>query len=254
MLEAKPLNRILFLDIETTSQSKTFADLNEKTQKLFLKRFVKDKTEYLEKMPNKEKAKEIEKIYSERTPIYAEWGKILCISVGVLIQVAEKQWKLKVKSFYSHNEKELLTEFINKLGDQLSVLSGPNAWGLCAHNLKVFDAPFIAKRLIVNGIALPPMFDFGGRKPWDLNYLIDTKEVWKFSVFDGSVSLDILANIFNVPSSKDDIDGSQVKDIYYKEKDGLDRIVKYCEKDVLALARIYFKMKWMEDTIDEIIH
>ena len=156
---------------------------------------------------------------------------------------------MRRKSFQDEDEKILLENFAS--GPLKLTLDNPNgkdSYGMCAHNGKVFDFPFIAKRMIINGLPLPNAFDYDGKKPWDLKYLLDTKDEWKFNIFDGSVSLATLCEVFNVPTSKDDIDGSEVKDIFWKEKD-LPRIVRYCEKDILALSRVFLKMKSMQDEV-----
>lgn len=296
MLDLKPLNRILFIDIETTSQKENFSDLTEHQQEIFLKRFKKDvearliiklsatnaeknsttevmvvpetttkktaKKKVVFATPSQEQIidnakKEIcTDLYSEKAPIFPEFGRILCISVGALWQNKDENfYNLKINTFSNEDEKILLEEFINheKLGPIFSKLAGKydksqDTWALCAFNGKVFDFPYIAKRLIINGFQLPAMFDYAHLKTWEQLHIIDPKEAWRFSVFDAAVSLDCLADIFNIPSSKDDIDGSEVKDVFWKEKN-LPRIVTYCEKDVKVLAEIYLRMKSMKEEI-----
>jgi len=265
MLNSKPIEKILFLDIETTSQFANFDDIDQKGKELFIKRFLKEeeKNKLLNFSSEEEKKNFLENIYSDKAPIFAEWGKIICISVGSLVKGDNNKYKMKKHCFVSEDEKELLQKFVTRLDGILNSKSiatektfsfDDSAFALCAHNGKVFDFPFIAKRLIINGIDLPKMFDFSLAKPWDLHYFIDTKDVWKFGVFDGSVSLDILAYTFGIKSSKQDekghIEGSQVKNIFYKDKD-LKRIAKYCDEDILALARIYLKMKNVKEEIEE---
>ena len=297
MLDLKPLNRILFLDIETTSQKENFSDLSEHQQEIFLKRFKKDVEarltialsakvvrhevpvdEATAVAPTKTTAKKkkeviipvlsieeiientkkeiLAQLYNEKAPIFPEFGRILCISVGALWQNKDENFfNLKISTFSNEDEKVLLEEFINheKLGPIFNALAGKydknqDTWALCAFNGKVFDFPYIAKRLIINGFQLPAMFDYAHLKPWEQLHIIDPKEAWSFSVFDAAVSLDCLADIFNIPSSKDDIDGSEVKDVFWKEKN-LSRIVTYCEKDIKALAEVYLRMKSMKEEI-----
>lgn len=234
MLNHKEIDKIVFLDIETTSQKESFDELSDVLKKEFKRRFGA-----------KEPDKDLNELYSNKAPLYAEWGRILCISVGVISKESldKDSYELVVKTFADDDESELIRDFITKMQKTLSDTSNnKNSFALCAHNGKIFDFPFIAKRIIINRFNLPKMFDYVGSKPWELDYLIDTKEVWKYNVFDGAVSLNLLTSVFGVPSSKDDIDGSEVKDIYYKEKD-LNRISIYCEKDILALCRVYLQMK-----------
>lgn len=304
MLDQKPLSRLLFIDIETTSQKESFLELSNRQQHLFLKRFKKefesqvnvlfttkynnelskrkigncefvhvDKSENTGiKKPHKKKDKILTQeeiledvklevateLYNTKAPIFCEFNRILCISVGVMWKnEGENFYNIKITSFYDEDEKKLLLEFVNhpKLGAVLDRI--PNKfeknrsdyWALVGHNISVFDLPVLSKRMIINGIKPPAIFDVAHLKSWDLaDVIIDTKSVWAYNVFDNSTSLDLLCEIFDVPSSKDDIDGGEVKDIFWVEKD-LSRIVKYCEKDVLALAQVYLKMKSMTEEV-----
>ena len=275
MLDLKPVDKILFLDIETTSQYPTYENMPERIQNLFVKRFIKDaEGQVMAELSDEGKAEYLEVLYTKKAPLSAEWNKIICISVGYLVKrtyvVSDNvsHYDMKVKTVYSRDEKELLLSFVMLFGKYLNHTSlfgkyaennfvkDDTAYAICAHNGKAFDFPVIAKRLIINGIDLPRMFDYSLIKPWDLFYFIDTKESWKFNTYDGHVSLDILSSLFNVESPKDRIDGTQVKDVYYtnmlngKEVNGLEEIVKYCEKDILALARIYLKMKCMKEPVN----
>lgn len=299
MLDLKPLNRILFLDIETTSQKANFSELTTHQQELFIKRFKKDfesavelkyKEYLLQKASKKEEViqpenetstkkkttkKKVEEssddkvladiklevaseLYNVKAPIFPEFGRILCISIGVMWKNKEDDdfYYIKIITFSNEDEKTLLIDFMNhpKLGPILNKVAGKfdknqsDFWALCAHNGRVFDFPFIAKRMIVHGFKLPAMFDYAHLKPWEQNHIIDTKESWSFGIWDAAVSLDLLSDIFNVASSKDDIDGSQVKDIFWVEND-LPRISIYCEKDVVALATNYLRMKSMTEEV-----
>ncbi|MFA5067463.1 MAG: ribonuclease H-like domain-containing protein, partial [Candidatus Izemoplasmatales bacterium] len=164
-------------------------------------------------------------------------------------------FNIKIVSFYNEDESAILNDFVThqKLGPILDSLAGRydksgDFWALCAHNGRVFDFPFIAKRLIVNGYRLPKMLDYAHLKPWEQNHIIDTKEVWSFGVWDSMVSLDTLSDLFGTKSSKDEMSGADVKDVFWKEKD-LDKIAKYCEKDVCALAINYLRMKSMKEKV-----
>jgi len=258
MLDLKPVTKIMFLDIETTSKTDKFEEIDEKLQECFLKRFKNKSTSEIvkgvgpdgKKYTKPQLAKMKEEAWSSTAPIFPEFGRILCISVGFLVPDQQNGgFTMRRVSFANDDEKILLQEFVS--GNLNQILNDPNgrdSFALCAHNGFIFDFPFIAKRLIVNGIKPPTAFDYSEMKPWEIKFLIDLKKSWAMNVFDASVSLDTLASIFNIPSSKDDIDGSEVKDIYWKEKD-LPRIVRYCEKDILCLARIYLKVKCMDEEI-----
>ena len=225
MIQHIPLEKILFLDIETVPQAGNWEELHETDQYLWDKKT---------KMQRKEDFT-AEDFYSERGGIMAEFGKIICISVGIL----EKREKLMIKSFSGDDERKLLEEFGEifnhpKLHDVI----------LCAHNGKEFDFPWIARRFLINGMQPPKPFQMFGKKPWEIPHL-DTMELWKFGDYKSYISLELLAHVFGIPTPKDDIDGSMVSSIYYIEKD-LFRIVQYCEKDVLTLANIFRRMRQEE--------
>ena len=229
MIQNIPLEKVLFIDIETVPQSGDWNSLTETDQNLWDKKT---------KIQRKEDFT-AEEFYKERGGIMAEFGKIICISVGIL----EKNEKLMIKSFSGDDEKKLLEEFGEifnrpKLRDVI----------LCAHNGKEFDFPWIARRFLINGMQPPQPFQLFGKKPWEILHL-DTLELWKFGDYKSFVSLELLANVFGIPTPKDDIDGSMVASIYYIEKD-LPRIVKYCEKDVLTLANVFRRMR-QEDLLEK---
>lgn len=222
---------ILFLDIETVPQFESYNQLPDAFKELWAKKAKKISSE--EESP--------EEVY-QRAGIYAEFGKIICISVGLIVNKDDKI-VFRVKSFAGQDEAELLKGFVDILN---KFSAKPNAT-LCAHNGKEFDFPYIARRCLINGIRLPKILDVAGKKPWEVMFL-DTMELWKFGDYKHYTSLNLLTHIFNIPTPKDDIDGSQVAEVFYKEKD-LERIVRYCEKDVLAVAQLLLRYK-NEPTID----
>jgi 3'-5' exonuclease len=213
---------VIFLDIETVPLSASFDMLDPVKQALWEKKssnFRKDDQTATE-------------VY-QRAGIYAEFGKIICISVGMLKD--KDPYGFRLKSFYGDDEKTILTEFsamISKFSKNREAL-------LCAHNGKEFDYPYIARRMIINGIRIPDILNNAGKKPWEIK-LLDTMELWKFGDYKSYASLDLLSSILGFPSPKDDIDGSMVAEIFWQEQD-LRRIVTYCEKDVLAVARILLR-------------
>ena len=225
MLENQPKESIMFLDIETVPQYPNWGDVPENFQKLWDK-----KSKNL-----REPEEEAETVYS-KAGIYAEFGRIICISVGMFTWKGE-QLLFRMKSYAGENEKNILTEFAS----MLRKFAAEGNKNLCAHNGKEFDFPYIARRMLIHGIRLPAILDIAGKKPWDVKF-IDTMELWKFGNFKHSVSLDLLTQLFQIPTPKDDIDGSQVARVFYEEND-LPRIVVYCEKDVLAIAQLFLKWK-----------
>lgn len=222
MLDRLKIENVLFLDIETVPQCANLDDLPENLQKLWLK-----KAERLASTAKPEEPMDVQSFYRKRAGIYAEFGKIICISVGIF-----HKEEFRVKSYVGQDEKAILTDFANLLHQRFS---GENHL-LCAHNGKEFDFPYIARRMVINRIKLPAILDIAGRKPWEVNHL-DTLELWKFGDYKSYTSLELLAALFGIPTPKDDIDGSQVADVYYGEGN-LERIATYCVKDVITVAQI----------------
>ena len=226
MLDHLSLPNILFLDIETVPQFPKFDDADKTLRELWEK-----KARYL----IKDESETPDTIYRQ-AGIYAEFGKIICISCGYFS--AEK--KFRIKSFSGDDEKIILTEFAEMLE---KFFNRPDRQ-LCAHNGKEFDFPFIARRMIVNRVPLPAVLNTPGKKPWEVNHL-DTLELWKFGDYKSYTSLLLLATILGIPTPKDDIDGSMVWDVYWNEKN-LQRIVTYCQKDVLTVAQILLSFRGEE--------
>lgn len=246
MLNTKPIEKVLFLDIETVPQSESFAKLSPKMQDLFKMRFSKEVAD-IESGTADKRTPDIESLYALKGSLYAEFAKIVCISVGV-IDKSKEVYELKTMSITGPDDKSILSEVMTKVKAIYTFDNKPADFSFCAHNGKIFDFPFMAKRFIINGLELPKAFDISDKKPWDLAHLIDTKEVWKFGVYDNNASLDLLAATFGIESSKDEMDGSKVKEVFYKEKN-LAKIAKYCEKDILALATIYLRMKGIQNQL-----
>ncbi|MBT8291788.1 MAG: 3'-5' exonuclease, partial [Eudoraea sp.] len=185
--------------------------------------------------------------FYERAGIWAEFGKIICISVGYFL-IKDASRNFRVTTFHGDEEK-ILKDFKRLLNEHFSRPKNL----LCAHNGKEFDFPYIARRLIIHGISLPYKLDLFGKKPWEVPHL-DTMELWKFGDFKHYTSLKLMANILGIPSPKEDMDGSMVRDVYY-EKGDLDRIVAYCELDVITLAQVFLRLR-NEQLLheDDIIH
>lgn len=214
---------VLFLDIETVPQEEKWKDVSENTQELFSK-----KTAY------QRKDEITSEDFYERAGIWAEFGKIICISVAYFTNKGEQR-NLRVTSFYGDDEKQLLLDFKKLLDTHFNKAKKL----LCAHNGKEFDFPYIARRMIIHQIELPSKLNLFGKKPWEVPHL-DTMELWKFGDYKHFTSLQLLTSILEIPSPKDDIDGSEVAGVYYKEKN-IKRIVQYCEKDTIAVAQLLMR-------------
>jgi len=224
MLEFLNLENVLFLDIETVPMCAEYKLLPDNYKKLWDR-----KAEFLPRRPEDSPA-----ILFDRAGIFSEFGKVICISIGA-VKTNDNRKTIKLKSFYGDDEKKLLEDFALLLNT--SYTKKENL--LCAHNGKEFDVPYLTRRMMIQGIKVPAILDLAGKKPWEVS-TIDTMELWKFGDFKHFTSLELLATLFNIPTPKDDIAGSDVARVYYVEKD-LKRIVTYCQKDVLTVAQLILK-------------
>lgn len=230
MLSNLNIEQVIFIDIETVPASPDFEMLDETWQKLW-----KHKMQF--KIDEGEDAGDL----YQRAGIYAEFGRIICISAGYITQKKGER-NFRIKSFYNEDEKSLLLDFFNTIEN----FRQKGISKLCAHNGYEFDFPYMARRALINGVKLPPVLDIAGAKPWELKeQLLDTLQLWKFGDIKHYTSLSLLCELFGIPTPKDDIDGSQVAKVYWVENN-LDRIVKYCEKDTLAVANLLLKYKGEE--------
>ncbi|MEN9700421.1 MAG: hypothetical protein RLZZ301_1619 [Bacteroidota bacterium] len=233
MLDRISLEKVLFLDIETVPQAYTYEQLDETAQKLF------EAKNRFQISPEKS----IEQIYSERGGILAEFGKIVCISVGMLHETSQGK-SIRLKSFFHEDEETLLTQFKRLLDDHYNTPYHV----LCGHNAKEFDIPYLCRRMLIHGLKLPNVLQIAGKKPWEINH-IDTLELWKFGDYKSFTSLSLLCHVFQIPTPKDDISGADVARVYYEEQD-LTRIMVYCEKDVVALIQLFLRLKG-DSLVDE---
>ncbi|GHC44877.1 3'-5' exonuclease [Ulvibacter litoralis] len=231
MLKRISLEHILFLDIETVPLHANFNDLDDTGKLLW-----ESKTQY------QRKDEFTPEEFYDRAGIWAEFGKIVCISVGYF-KITGDTRNFRVTSFHGA-EDTILKEFKNLLEIHFN---RPHHL-LCAHNGKEFDFPYIARRMVILGIDLPPKLNLFGKKPWEVPHL-DTLELWKFGDYKTFTSLKLMTHVLGIPSPKDDIDGSQVRDVFYKEND-IDRIVIYCEKDTIAVAQVFLRLR-NEDLLNE---
>lgn len=226
MLYEVPSENILFIDIETVPLHYRFDEMTDEMKLLW-----SDKTRFIQQREEKDAAE----VY-ERAGVYAEFGKVICISIGYLHQSAGDKM-LRITSFAGEDEREVLEDFAGLLNSRFSA---PNYF-MCGHNIKEFDIPYLCRRMLIHGMRLPEMLNIAGKKPWEVKHL-DTMELWKFGDYKHFTSLNLLTRIFDIPTPKDDISGADVAKVFYEEKD-LERIVRYCEKDVVAVAQLLLSMK-----------
>ena len=237
MLDFIDITNILFFDIETVPAHAQYSELDETWQYLW-----KHKAKSILKKYDEEITDEDAAGCYERAGIYAEFGKIISISVGVFVRDKEtKELSTRLKSYADDDEAVLLRGFADMLNKSFS---NPDRQFLCGHNIKEFDVPYICRRLLVHQMPSPAMLNVAGKKPWVTKQFLDTMELWKFGDLKAYTSVKLLAATFGFPSPKDDIDGSDVARVYYEEKD-LERIARYCEKDVVAVMQLMLKFKLM---------
>lgn len=229
MLLDLDLSKILFLDIETVPQMADYGQLDEETATLW-----NDKAAKLSK--NEQTGEEL----YERAGIYAEFGKIICISVGMFNLREGGKREFRLHSFYGDDEKLLLREFADMLNNHFNRADNL----LCAHNGKEFDFPYVARRMVINRIPIPKILNTVGRKPWEVQH-IDTMELWKFGDWKSYTSLKLLTHVLGIPTPKTDIEGKDVARVYYEEND-IDRIERYCKRDTLAVAQLLLRFRGEE--------
>lgn len=222
------LSDLFLIDIETIPQHSTVKELSEKGRKLFFDKISKTMPESFEE----------EETYLKKAGILAEFGKVICISLGFFYNDKAGKICLKIKSISGHNEKDLLSSFIEICN---KFYGRKNTFQFAGHNIREFDIPFLCRRMIINQIPLPPYLHIYGAKPWEIS-MTDTLQWWKFGDHKNYISLNLLANILGIATSKDDIDGSMVQHVYYKDND-LQRIVEYCQKDVVVVAQVIQRFK-----------
>lgn len=240
MKNQSKLKNILFIDIETVREFEEFHKMPSRLQKHWAKKalYINRSTE-----PILDELENAQEMYPLRAGIYAEYAKIVCITVGYLIMDDDDIEELRLRSFYGHSEKEILEDFCKMLD---KYFDNPKKHALCGHNIKEFDVPFICRRILIHRMDLPVMLQVSGKKPWETKHLLDTMELWKFGDYKHFISLDLLSTLFDIDSPKDDIDGSQVGNIYWDDNDP-ERIALYCEKDVVSVCRVYLKLITTDD-------
>jgi hypothetical protein len=235
-----PITKILFLDIETVGLCKNWSTCQESNPKIaeqfvkyfdwFLKRFPEDnyETEGLE-----EELQKMNDVYSKRSALVPEFAKIVCVSMAFVMENGE----VKKQTFSGDDEKELLLQVRNLL-DRCHNLD----FYLCGHNLKNFDIPMMAKRMIINGIKPSKILPSYDTKPWEVK-AIDTKEIWQYGAYSSIGSLDLVCATLGIPTPKEgEVNGGMVHEVYW-ESNRLQEIAEYCEKDVDVLIQFIKKLK-----------
>lgn len=235
MMDTIKLDDILFLDIETVPEVYRYDELDEDLRELWAgkHRFIMERDDVT-----------AEELY-DKAGIYAEFAKVVCVSTAIFYTKNDMQ-KLRVKSFYGEDEKTLLQEFSAVLTRFANARFERH---ICGHNIREFDVPFLARRMLINGLPLPDLLDLAGKKPWEVRH-IDTMNLWKFGDYKHFTSLALLARIFGIPTPKDDISGADVGKVFWEEKD-IERIRVYCEKDAITVARLMQRFRNLAMIEDE---
>jgi len=234
---ASIFHKTLVLDIETVPCRESWVELEEPLQNHW-----RYKAGHIS-LPEDEQGHP-DRSFESRAGIYAEFGKVVCIGLGLFAKDEQgNSLKIRLKALTNHDEKALLSEFARTVQAFIQV---NKEIIFCGHNIREFDIPFLCRRFLINGLPLPDSMDFGGMKPWQVP-MEDTLQLWRFGDYKHYTSLDLLATVLNVPSSKTNMDGSQVADVYWKEKN-LEKIADYCLQDIYTTALVYLKLKgWRDD-------
>ncbi|HRO42009.1 MAG TPA: 3'-5' exonuclease [Flavipsychrobacter sp.] len=229
-MKVELLKHILFIDIETASCVSDYNMLSEGMQEQWIR-----KTKFLKAKNGEDTSPSV--LFEDRAGIFSEFAKVVCIGLGCLTE-KDGEWKMVMKALSGDDEHELLVNFceaLSKFNSQFRDLK------FCGHNIKEFDLPFLCRRMIIHGMQLPQCMQLHGKKPWEVPHL-DTLELWRFGDYKHYTSLALLAEVLGIPSPKDDIDGSMVSEVYWKEKN-LQRINRYCLQDVLTTAKVFLRLK-----------
>ena len=232
-MDRNDLTKIMFLDIETVPAKADFSELSVELAHLWEEKYNLIQKRMPEKYSDETSAAQA---FAQSAGIYSEFGKIVCISVG-FIHYKGPEMFFRTKSFAGDDEVKLLSDFASLLARFCT----SREHTLCGHNIKEFDIPYICRRMVIHGIALPSVLNISGKKPWEIQF-IDTLELWKFGDYKNYTSLKLLTAVFGIPTPKDDIDGSQVAAVYYGENN-IQCIALYCQKDVVATARVFLRMQ-----------
>lgn len=233
-INIKTLSNILFVDIETAGSSKNFEGLPSEGKNLWCQRakLIRRRNDEYRLIPDEE-------LYLLKAGIFAEFARVVCISVAFLKKTEEENCvQLKTKSFFVHDESQLIKEFFSLL---VRCFGTRDIEFLCGHNIREFDIPFLCRRARIHGIDIPACIDFTAKKAWQVKNLIDTMELWKFGDYKNYSSLALLCYATGIPSPKQGFDGAAVHIAYWNGA-RLSEIISYCEADVKATARLFLKL------------
>ena len=231
MIDNIQVSSLIFIDIETAPNADHIDKLSAEERALWHEKMAKW---------NKDELSD-DAYYESRAGIYAEFGKVICIVLGLCSIKNGEIEMIRLKSWYGDDEKDILSQFRKLLFEKLN---NPYKYSFCGHNIKEFDIPFLCRRMLANDLTLPAMLNISGMKPWEVPFL-DTLQLWKFGDYKHYTSLKLIAHTLGIPSPKDDIEGKDVGRVFWKDGD-LDRIVRYCRKDVVTVANLILKLKGMK--------
>ena len=230
MPHTRPLENILFVAIQTVPQTARLGELSPRMQQAWKQKAVQ---------LDGEGKSTPEALYAAQAGLYAEFGKIVNITVGYFHRTEpEGLLELRVKSISNaDDEKTVLEEFIRLLNERFE----QNSLRLCAHNGKEFDFPFLCRRMLVHCVPIPPVLSFAGKKPWEVPHL-DTMEMWMFGNRKYPVALETLAALFDIPANESQLQGSEVKNVFYEEHD-LQQIISRGQQDVITTAQVFMRYR-----------
>lgn len=226
-MKSKTTPQILIIDIETVSGQATYSEVEEPMQEHWA-----HKSAFL-KLDEEEQG-DPGLSYSNRAGIYAEFGKVVCIGLGI---IDAKNKQIRIKSIADHDESVLLhsfTETLSEIGEHHNTII------FCGHNIREFDLPYLCRRFMIQGLKLPECLMLNGLKPWEIPH-IDTLHLWRFGDYKHYISLDLLARALKLPSSKTEMCGSEVGRKYWAEND-LAGIAQYCMNDIYTTALVYLRL------------
>ena len=225
-----PINKILFIDIETVGVEPDWETLIKNQEPLSFQ--FRNYFDWFQKRFPEDADKPIEQMFVNRAALVPEFARIACVSVAFVTDKGET----KMQSFTDSDEKKLLVD-VQKLLKKVSELG----FYLCGHNVKGFDIPMLAKRMIINGILPPKILPGHDTKPWEIK-AFDTKEFWQFNNYQTIASLELMCVVLGVESSKTmEVTGNKVHEAFWVKKD-YEGIKKYCEKDVSVLIDVIHKL------------
>lgn len=228
----------MIFDIETVRKTNLFTELSEAQQKVWMKIRTDRFNDF-----------SLEESYKSKAGLFPEFNKIVCISMYAphvppffVEEEGNEKPELKFLSAYGDLEEKVLREALAFMSE--------NSTHLVGHGIKRFDIPNLIVKCVQYNIEVPYWLRMYGVKPWESNH-IDTYEVWKGGNFSTTqaASLDSVCAVLGIESPKDDIDGSEVSNLYWsdyggdKHAENLNRIKTYCEKDVRSNYLVFKKMQ-----------